>query len=123
MIKRFLHVAVTAKDLANSMAAYEALGMKEVERFQSVSLKSEVVLMEDQQGTGVELWQFADPSHPHVKIVEGHMAFESDSLEEDTKMLLNHGFTVAMPLAQDDTLRFVHLLSPDGTSIELCQYK
>lgn len=123
MIKRFLHLAVTVDDLATSMATYEALGMKEVERFESVSLKSSVVLMEDQHGTGVELWQFADPSHPHVKIIEGHLAYESDSLEEDTKQLLSRGFTIAIPQAEDDTLRFVQLLAPDGKSIELCQYK
>ena len=123
MIKRFLHLAVTVDDLAASMATYEALGMKEVERFESVSLGSSVVLLEDQHGTGIELWQFTDPNHPHVKIIEGHMAYESDSLEEDTQSLLNRGFTVAIPQAEDDTLRFVHLLSPDGKSIELCQYK
>ncbi len=123
MIKRFLHLAVTVDDLAASMATYEALGMKEVERFESVSLKSSVVLMEDQHRTGVELWQFADPTHPHVKIIEGHMAYESDSLEQDTKQLLDQGFTVAIPQAEDDTLRFVHLIAPNGQSIELCQYQ
>src|SRR5688572_25867614 len=123
MIKRFLHLAVTVDDLPTSMAAYEALGMKEVERFESVSLKSSVVLMEDQQGTGVELWQFADTNHPHVKFIEGHMAYESDSLEEDTQLLLAKGFTISISQAEDDTLRSVHLQAPDGKSIELCQYK
>jgi catechol 2,3-dioxygenase-like lactoylglutathione lyase family enzyme len=123
MIKRFLHLAVTVDDLAASTATYQALGMKEMERFESVSLKSSVVLMEDQQGTGVELWQFAGPSHPHVRIIDGHTAYESDSLEEDTALLLNQGFTVALPQDEDDTLRFIHLQAPNGQSIELCQYK
>lgn len=116
-------MAVTVDDLTDSMATYEALGMKEVERFESVSLKSSVVVMEDDQGTGVELWQFADANHPHVKFVEGHMAYESDSLEADTKLLLEKGFIITIPQAEDDTLRFVHLQAPDGKSIELCQYK
>ncbi|HSX32792.1 MAG TPA: VOC family protein [Candidatus Saccharimonadales bacterium] len=123
MIKRFLHLAVTVDDLERAMATYEALGMKEVERFESVSLKSSVVLLEDRQGTGVELWQFADKNHPHVQIIEGHVAYESDALEEDTKLLVNQGFVVAIPQAEDDTVRFVHLLAPNGQSVELCQYK
>lgn len=123
MIKRFLHVAVTVNDLAASIATYKALGMKEVERFESVSLKSSVILMEDQHGTGVELWQFTDPADTHVKVIEGHIAYESDSLEEDTKLLLDQGFTVALPQAEDNTLRFVHLQAPNGAFIELCQYK
>ncbi len=123
MIKRFLHLAVAVDDLATSIATYKALGMQEVERFESVSLRSSVILMEDQQGTGIELWQFADLNHPHIRIIEGHMAYESDSLEEDTRLLLNRGFTIAIPQTEDDTLRFVHLLAPDGKSIELCQYK
>jgi hypothetical protein len=51
------------------------------------------------------------------------MAYESDPLEEDTRLLLSKGFTVVIPQAEDDTLRFVHLHAPDGKSIELCQYK
>lgn len=123
MIKRFLHLAVTVTDLARSITTYKTLGMKEVERFESVSLKSSVVLMEDRQGTGVELWQFADANHPHVKIIEGHTAYESDSLEQDTNVLLDQGFTIAIPQAEDSTLRFIHLLAPNGKSIELCEYK
>jgi catechol 2,3-dioxygenase-like lactoylglutathione lyase family enzyme len=123
MIKRFLHSAVIVDDLPTSIAGYEALGMNIVERFESVSVKSLVVLMEDRHGTGVELFKFADPSHPHVKILDGHFSYESDSLEEDTRLLLSKGFTVAIPQAEDETLRFIHLIAPDGKSIEICQYK
>lgn len=123
MIKRFLHLAVTVDDLESSIPIYEALGMKEVERFESPEPKASIVLMEDRNGTGVELWQLIDKEHPYAKIISGHTAYETDALEEDTALLLGRGFTEAMPSGEDDTLRFAILRSPNGKTVELCQYK
>lgn len=106
-----------------SVETYGALGMKVVERFENASPKASVVLMEDHQGTGVELWLLADQGHPDAVIIDGHVAYESDSLEADTKLLLGRGFKIEKPQDEDDTLRFIQLLAPNSKSIELCQYK
>lgn len=123
MIKRFLHIAVTVDDLEISMSAYEALGMKEVERFECPGPKASVVLMEDHNGTGVELWKFIDTEHPNMNVIDGHTAYETDALDEDVALLLSRGFVEAARRGEDDTLKFAYLRSPDGKIIELCQYK
>ncbi len=123
MIKRFLHLAVTTGDLEASAPIYEALGMKQAERFECPEPKAAVLLMEDAQGTGVELWKFHDTNHPHTSLIDGHTAYETDALEEDTARLLSQGFLQAMPPDEDSTLRFAMLQAPNGQIIELCQYK
>lgn len=123
MIKRFLHLAITTDNLDNAIPIYEALGMQEVERFECPEPKASVVVMEDRQGTGIELWQFIDTTHPNIKFLDGHTAYESDSLEADAARLQRQGFTETIPPNEDDTLRFVHLQAPNGLQIELCEYK
>jgi len=123
MIKRFLHVGVLVDSLDESKTVYAALGMKEVERFESARPKASVLLMEDQRGTGVELFQVVDATDPDVAIVDGHLSYETDDIEADLSALLQQGFEQTSPLSEDQTLKFVHLKAANGNHIELCEYK
>jgi catechol 2,3-dioxygenase-like lactoylglutathione lyase family enzyme len=122
MIKRFLHVAITVEDFESSIKTYEALGMKEVERFDCPEPKASVLLMEDHNGTGVELWKFIDKEHPDMEFVDGHNAYETNALDEDIAQLLGQGFAEVGRRGEDDTLKFAYLRSPNGKVIELCEY-
>ncbi len=106
-----------------AITKYRLLGLKEVEKFECPKPKALVALMEDEQGVGIELWQFTDKNHPQVKLIDGHTAFESTDIKKDIEELSNDGFTVAITLSEDDVLRFAFLKDPYGNVIEIAQFK
>jgi catechol 2,3-dioxygenase-like lactoylglutathione lyase family enzyme len=97
MIKKFWHVGLSVDDLEEGIAEYEKLGFEVAKRFEKPEPKAHAVHMTHPNGSGVELWEWVEKDHPLIKVIERHIAFESDNLEDDLGRLIKDGYEIVIP--------------------------
>ncbi len=122
MTIRYLHTMVRVKDLDQSMAFYEKLGLKEVRRIDNEGGRFSLVFMAPpgQEDCPVELtynWD-GDEGLPSDSRHFGHLAYEVDDIYAMCQSLMDAGVTINRP-PRDGHMAFVR--SPDNVSVELLQ--
>ncbi|NBD28714.1 MAG: lactoylglutathione lyase [Alphaproteobacteria bacterium] len=119
---KYLHTMVRVKDLEQSMAFYELLGLKETRRFENEGGRFTLVFMAPpgQEECPVELtynWD-GDDALPDDSRHFGHLAYEVDDIYGTCQHLMDNGVTINRP-PRDGRMAFVR--SPDNISVELLQ--
>lgn len=120
----YLHTMVRVKDLEESKAFYEMLGLVERRRSESEKGRFTLVFMcPPDQADGhadVELtynWD-GDDGLPSDSRHFGHLAYRVDNIYEMCQSLMDAGVTINRP-PRDGHMAFVR--SPDNVSVELLQ--
>lgn len=122
MIKKFWHVGFSVNNLDNAIAQYESLGFKLVQRFEKTQPKSLAAHMNHPNGSGIEMFQFIDKNHPQVEFIKQHIAFISNNIEEDLKILESQGCQVVIPVTAGVTVKkFSFIRDPNEQYIELAE--
>ncbi|MDR9428891.1 MAG: VOC family protein [Salibaculum sp.] len=119
---KYLHTMVRVKDLENSMAFYELLGLQETRRMENEGGRFTLVFMAPpgQEDCPVELtynWD-GDDALPDDSRHFGHLAYEVDDIYATCQYLMDNGVTINRP-PRDGRMAFVR--SPDNISVELLQ--
>lgn len=122
MSLKYLHTMVRVKDLAESIAFYELLGLKETRRFDNEGGRFTLIFMAPpgQEECPVELtynWD-GDDGLPTDGRHFGHLAYRVPNIYETCQHLMDNGVTINRP-PRDGHMAFVR--SPDNISIELLQ--
>lgn len=119
----FWHIGLTVKDLDKAIDQYESLGLKLVDKFEKPEPHANAALMIGKNGSGVELWQWIDKSHPQVEFIKSHIAFLSDSPREDVTELKKLGCKIIIPETVGMIVTYTFLEDPNGAYIEIAQTK
>jgi lactoylglutathione lyase len=119
---RYLHTMLRVKDLDQSVAFYELLGLKELRRKESEGGRFTLVFMapEGQEDAQIELtynWD-GDEGLPSDSRHFGHLAYLVEDIYAKCQHLMDNGVTIHRP-PRDGHMAFVR--SPDNVSIELLQ--
>ncbi|MEM9549758.1 MAG: VOC family protein [Pseudomonadota bacterium] len=119
---KYLHTMVRVKDLEQSIAFYELLGLRETRRHESEQGRFTLVFMapEDQPDCPVELtynWD-GDEGLPSDSRHFGHLAYSVDNIYDTCAHLQDNGIVINRP-PRDGRMAFVR--SPDNVSVELLQ--
>ncbi|MEM1351086.1 MAG: VOC family protein [Pseudomonadota bacterium] len=122
MSLKYLHTMVRVKDLEESIAFYELLGLKETRRHDSEGGRFTLVFMAPpgQEDCPVELtynWD-GDDALPSDSRHFGHLAYRVGNIYNVCQHLMDNGITINRP-PRDGHMAFVR--SPDNISIELLQ--
>jgi len=118
----YLHTMVRVKDLEQSKAFYELLGLEETRRHDSEGGRFTLVFMTPpgQENAHVELtynWD-GDEGLPADSRHFGHLAYSVDNIYEMCQHLQDNGVVINRP-PRDGHMAFVR--SPDNVSVELLQ--
>jgi len=119
---KYLHTMVRVKDLEQSMAFYELLGLKETRRIDNEKGRFTLVFMAPpgQEQCPVELtynWD-GDEGLPSDSRHFGHLAYGVENIYDMCESLMKAGVTINRP-PRDGHMAFVR--SPDNVSVELLQ--
>ncbi|MBC7153279.1 MAG: VOC family protein [Rhodobacteraceae bacterium] len=122
MTIRYLHTMVRVKNLEESIAFYEALGLTETRRIDNDEGRFTLLFMAPpgQEECPVELtynWD-GDDGLPSDSRHFGHLAYEVDDIYETCADLQSKGIVINRP-PRDGRMAFVR--SPDNISVELLQ--
>lgn len=122
MAIEFYHTMVRVKDLAESMAFYELLGLEEKRRHESEGGRFTLVFMGSPGRDAGELeltynWD-GDDGLPSDSRHFGHLAYYVDDIYATCQHLMDNGVIINRP-PRDGHMAFVR--SPDNVSIELLQ--
>lgn len=114
MLTTFLHTGLAVPSLESSIKWYQSLGFEVVKKFTKSDIEAEVAMVQ-KEGVTLELFQFNNPNHPHVQFIRNHLAFYSDSLEQDIEELVSKGFKIVIPITNGMVYRFAFLQDSAGT--------
>ena len=122
MSLKYLHTMVRVKDLEQTMAFFELLGLHETSRRDHEGGRFTLVFMaaEGDEDCPVELtynWD-GDDGLPSDSRHFGHLAYRTDDIYALCQKLMDNGVTINRP-PRDGHMAFVR--SPDNISIELLQ--
>ena len=122
MKTKYLHTMVRVKDLEQSKAFYELLGLREIRRNENEKGRYTLVFMapEGQDEAPVELthnWD-GDDGLPSDSRHFGHLAYGVENIYDTCAQLQAAGVVINRP-PRDGHMAFVR--SPDNVSIELLQ--
>ena len=123
MIKKFWHVGLTVNNLEQGIAEYEKLGFVVVQKFEKPEPKAYAAHMTHPNGSGIELWEWMDKDHPLIKIIERHIAFESDDIDSDLSELTEDGYEIVIPKTQGVTATYAFIRDKSGNYIEIAERK
>ena len=118
----YLHTMVRVRDLDESIAFYQLLGLEETQRHDNEGGRFTLVFMTPpgQENAHVELthnWD-GDEGLPSDSRHFGHLAYRVDDIYAMCQHLMDNGVTINRP-PRDGHMAFVR--SPDNVSIELLQ--
>lgn len=119
---KYLHTMVRVKDLEESIAFYNLLGLKEIKRNENEMGRFTLVFLapDEQHECPLELtfnWD-GDDKLPSDSRHFGHLAYEVKNIYQTCLHLQENGIVINRP-PRDGRMAFVR--SPDNISIELLQ--
>ncbi|MGY3439262.1 MULTISPECIES: VOC family protein [unclassified Marinovum] len=122
MALRYLHTMVRVKNLEESIAFYELLGLQEIRRMESEKGRFTLLYLAPpgQEECSVELtynWD-GDDGLPSDSRHFGHLAYSTEDIYGLCQKLMDNGVVINRP-PRDGHMAFVR--SPDNISIELLQ--
>ncbi|HVX58371.1 MAG TPA: VOC family protein [Candidatus Saccharimonadales bacterium] len=123
MIKKFWHVGLTVKNLNEAIKYYKNLGFELVDEFEKPEPHAYAAEMKHANGSGIEIWQWLDESHPQVEFIKSHMAFVSDDQDADVQMLVDQGWEIVIPKTTGVKVTYVFLRDPSGNYVEVADIK
>lgn len=119
---RYLHTMVRVKDLGQTIAFFELLGLRETRRSENEKGRFTLVFMAPpgQEDCPVELtWNWdGDEGLPSDSRHFGHLAYGVADIYALCAHLMQNGVTISRP-PRDGRMAFVR--SPDNISVELLQ--
>lgn len=122
---RFHHVALTVKNLSESIAFYkDVFNATIVKSFERPDLQGKAAFLKV-DNAHLELWEFADgkenkDSLKDLKIIGlRHIAFEVEDLDESVASLRLKGLTLTEPNLGASGHRYAFTQDPTGIRIEL----
>lgn len=117
---KYLHTMVRVTDVEASLAFYDALGLREIRRYDNEGGRFTLIFLAapgDEQAQ-VELTHNWDPETLSGGRNFGHLAYAVDDIYQHCQRLMDAGITINRP-PRDGRMAFVR--SPDGISVELLQ--
>jgi lactoylglutathione lyase len=122
MSLKYLHTMVRVKNLDETMAFFELLGMKEIRRHDVEAGRFSLIFLAapGDEDCPIELthnWD-GDDELPSDSRHFGHLAYETDDIYGLCQHLMDNGVTINRP-PRDGRMAFVR--SPDNVSVELLQ--
>jgi lactoylglutathione lyase len=122
MTIRYLHTMVRVKNLEDTVAFFELLGLKKTRHYDSEGGRFTLVFLAapGQEDCPVELtynWD-GDEGLPSDSRHFGHLAYEVDNIYDICQRLMDNGATINRP-PRDGHMAFVR--TPDNISVELLQ--
>lgn len=122
MLTHLLHNGLTVPDLERSKKFYGSLGFEVIKEFHKSDINADVAMV--QKGdTTLELFEFHGSDNPQVEFIRNHIAFYSDSLEDDVEALVNAGYKITIPITEGMVFRFAYVQDEVGTNYELATQK
>ena len=122
MSLKYLHTMVRVRDLEQSIAFYELLGLTETRRYENEGGRFSLVFLAPpgQEDCPIELTYNCDGDDglPSDGRHFGHLAYSVGNIYEMCKHLQDNGVVINRP-PRDGRMAFVR--SPDNVSIELLQ--
>ncbi len=117
---KYLHTMVRVSDVAESLAFYELLGLKEIKRYDHEAGRFSLIFLAapGDESAQVELTHNWDEKGYDGGRNFGHLAYAVDNIYESCQRLMDGGVTINRP-PRDGRMAFVR--SPDGISVELLQ--
>lgn len=97
MIIKIDHIGKVVNNLERSRAFYESLGFETKYHFEKPEHGYKAVYM-NKDHMGLELFEFKDRNHPHIKIVDGHTALITDNIRADFKKFVSEGYEILSPI-------------------------
>jgi catechol 2,3-dioxygenase-like lactoylglutathione lyase family enzyme len=122
MLTTILHTGIAVADIDASIALYQSLGYELTKQFDKPEPAAKVASLK-LGDVGIELWQFADMSHPQVEFIRNHVAIYSDDLAADVDMLVRQGYKLVIPITEGVILRYAFVQDPAGTCYEIATEK
>jgi catechol 2,3-dioxygenase-like lactoylglutathione lyase family enzyme len=116
------HAGIAVKDLRESIRHWESLGFSIKQQFEKDEPAAHAALMVDDQGTGVELWQFTGDS-PLNKYIGRHIAFMCDDAQATAQKFLSQGFKEVIPYTKGVMVSYIFLEDEFGTYFEFAEVK
>jgi methylmalonyl-CoA/ethylmalonyl-CoA epimerase len=116
------HAGFEVEDLEEAIIIWEKLGFKVSQKFEKDEPPAHAALLEDESGTGVELWQFTSDS-PLNKYIGRHIAFKCDDAKKTAKDLIAKGYREVIPFTQGIMVNYIFLEDEHGTYFELAEVK
>ena len=118
---KYLHSMLRISDPAATIAFFELLGLKEVQRYEMPAGRFTLIFLAvpgNEDAAQVELTHNWDEAGYDGGRNFGHLAFQVDDIYESCQRLMDGGVTINRP-PRDGQMAFVR--TPDGISIELLQ--
>lgn len=119
---RIIHAGFRVDDLGQAIQLYESLGFSLKDRFEKPEPHAFVATVVDENGIGLELWQF-DGDHPLNEYIGRHLAFMCDDARRAAATLLQCGFHEVIPYTEGVKLNYVFVSDNCGTVFELAEEK
>ncbi len=117
---KYLHTMVRVSDVAESLAFYELLGLREIKRYDNEAGRFSLIFLAapGDESAQVELTHNWDEKGYDGGRNFGHLAYAVDNIYDSCQRLMDGGVTINRP-PRDGRMAFVR--SPDGISVELLQ--
>lgn len=117
---KYLHTMIHVSDPAATIAFFELIGLRELNRFDSEAGRFTLIFLAapGDESAQVELTHNWDESGYGEGRNFGHLAYRVDNIYEVCQRLIDGGVTINRP-PRDGHMAFVR--SPDNISIELLQ--
>lgn len=123
MITKVLHTGFMVDELQGAIDFYKKLGFSVIKQFDKPDPKAKAAHLEHADGSVIELWDFADPTHPQVEFIKQHIAVESDDLQADIKAMVEAGGELVIPITQGVILKYAFIREVSGNCIEIATAK
>lgn len=120
---KLAYAGIAVTNLEEAIALWEGLGFKLKQQFEKQAPKARAASLKDENGGGIELWQFDDNDEGLAKIVGRHIAFICEDARHDAEKLKAKGFREVIPFTEGVTLDYLFLEDDNGTYYELAQEK
>jgi lactoylglutathione lyase len=117
---KYLHTMIRVSDVAATLAFFELLGLKELQRYDNHAGRFSLIFLAapGNESAQVELTHNWDESGYDGGRNFGHLAYAVPDIHAACQRLMDGGVTINRP-PRDGRMAFVR--SPDGISVELLQ--
>jgi catechol 2,3-dioxygenase-like lactoylglutathione lyase family enzyme len=119
---KFNHNGLKVKDLDEAIGLYESMGFSVKNRFEKSEPHALVATLVDENGAGLELWQFQE-EHRLNEFTGRHVAFLCNDARDDAEVLLQNGFTEVIPYTEGVKMNYIFVQDEYGTTYELAEEK
>ena len=118
---KYLHTMIRVSDPAATIAFFELLGLKEINRYEVPAGRFTLIFLAvpgNEEAAQVELTHNWDEAGYDGGRNFGHLAYQVDDIYESCRRLMDGGVTINRP-PRDGRMAFVR--TPDNISVELIQ--